>query len=695
MKACFIIKYPPIQGGVSRGGYWMARDLAERGHEIHVVTNSNEVEDDYRIYMDADDREWYEPRFEESGGFVKVRHTQPLSSDFTHIPQSNPFVSKLASAATQVIRNNGCEVIFGYYLQPYVMAAYLASLWTGVPFMIRHAGSDLGRLMKQRDLTTAYREVFKAADCVWTGFDTPAPFLAMGVKEENLWRSRSAPVPRIFSPHARPLDLNALLAKLAAERSAHVRNVLTNTAPIDFSKPTIGIYGKVGEVKGSFDLLSALGGLKREGHDFNLLALTQGHEMSPFKQAVQEHDLQDRTWTFPFIPHWKVPGFIRACHAVCFLERDFPISFHGPNVAKEVLACGTCLILSGEIAEKQVMRDRFRHGENVLIVDDPKEHAELADALRLVVVEPERAGAIGREGRTLLDRGTARAVEAPEQARNPVEALEGRLLALAASRRGAAARAPRAGGTPAHVRKARLKSCLSTTSALLDGKWEQLVERYCLERGDEDAANRFADAVKLCEFIEADLAGSNGNGNGNGCLKDVLLYEKVSNMLYTDMRGEFGKGPAVAPAPAAAFGESPAPPRKFGRGSVWRSGVEQIKQLRPVQAKGVHVLGFDYDVEALTASAARGEVPAAPPRAKTYILFKKELNFIGLQLELSEPLKQLLDLCDGSRTIGEVVADFDASLREAGALQHDEGVLGRDVIAALRELFAKGVVAFV
>jgi len=162
----------------------MARELAQRGHQIFLVTNAAEVETEYRIYMDEDDRDWYEPRFADSGGFVKVRNTQPLTDAMMHIPLSNPFVTKLSSVATQVIRQHGCEVIFAYYLQPYGMAAYLASQWTGVPYMVKHAGSDLGRLMKQPGLTTSYREILRAADSVSTGSDFTESFLAMGEKKK-------------------------------------------------------------------------------------------------------------------------------------------------------------------------------------------------------------------------------------------------------------------------------------------------------------------------------------------------------------------------------------------------------------------------------------------------------------------------------------------------------------------------------
>ncbi|MDN3358547.1 glycosyltransferase [Actinomadura sp. DC4] len=100
----------------------------------------------------------------------------------------------------------------------------------------------------------------------------------------------------------------------------------------------------------------------------------------------------------PFVPHWKVPRFIRACTAVCFLERDFPIAIHGPVIPREVLAYGTCLVLSREIYDKQVYRDRLEDGRDVVIVEDPKDHASLATALRSVVERPERAAEIGAAG---------------------------------------------------------------------------------------------------------------------------------------------------------------------------------------------------------------------------------------------------------------------------------------------------------
>lgn len=173
--------------------------------------------------------------------------------------------------------------------------------------------------------------------------------------------------------------------------------------PFDPSLPTIGIYGKVGEVKGSFDLLQALSQLHSSGVRFNFLALTQGRmpTIQRFVKSIEECGLEPVTWLLPFIPHWGIPNFIRACTAVCYLERDFPIKIHTPTVSREVLACGTCLILSPEIANKQLNREQFRHGSNVFLVD-PHNIDELVRSLEAVVKEPVKSHAIGMNGYTEL-----------------------------------------------------------------------------------------------------------------------------------------------------------------------------------------------------------------------------------------------------------------------------------------------------
>jgi glycosyltransferase involved in cell wall biosynthesis len=689
IKACFLIKYPPIEGGVSVRGYWTAREMAERGHHIFVITNANEVEDDYRIYMDEDDRDWYEPSFEDTGGFVKVRHTQPFSDAMMHIPEANPFVAKLASVATQVIRKHGCDVIYAHYLQPYGLAAYLASQWTGVPYIVKHAGSDLGRLMKQRDLTTAYREVLKAADCVWSGLSEKEPFLAMGVREERLWINRAAKLPDIFNNQGSQLDLNGFLAKLATIHSDHVKNVLINTGEIDFSKPTIGIYGKVGEIKGSFDLLAALGILKGQGLNFNFLALTQGKGLENFKRAIREHDLQDRAWTFPFIPHWKVPGFIRACTAVCFLERDFPIGFHGPTVPKEVFACGTCLIVSEEIAEKQPrIKERFVDRENVLIADDPKDHTDLARQLRFVIEDPERARRIGEEGHRLFREFEVLTPFRDRPLKTYVEGFEEKLMEIREKRKLDRLESPDSREKLESLRRERLKARLPYTSALLAGRWNELVSRYCNDQRTIPE-NQFIDATRLCAFLESSAGVQASDGNH---LPDVLKYERTRNSLFADING----GPAALTPSGderikAPFGgiSRKQQTRRVPAGIV-RKRFDDVRSLKPVRARGVHVESFGCDLRRLLSYMRQGKALDEVQSEKTFVLFKKELNFVNLELQISEATKNLIELCDGDHTIEAIIADVDRSQYPKPELDRDS--MKNDVLESIRELYAKGVI---
>jgi glycosyltransferase involved in cell wall biosynthesis len=689
IRACFIIKYPPIQGGVSATSYWMTRALAERGHQIFVVTNANEVEDDYRIYMDEDDREWYETR-SATGGFARVCRTQASSIALSHIPQANPFVTKLSSIATQTIRRHDCEVLFAFYLQPYGLAAHLAAHWTGVPYIIRHAGSDLGRLMRQPGLTTAYREVIKAADSVWTGPTMKNTFLALGVPEDRIWHGPGPQLPTLFNPEHPPLDVNGLLRRLARSKSAHVRGVLTNTSPIDLSKPTIGIYGKVGEVKGSFDLLRALASLKRERLDFNFVALTQGTFLPGFKQLVHELDLHERTWILPFIPHWKIPGFIRACTAVCFLERDFPISFHTPTIPREVMACGTCLLLSGEIVEKQArMRKKLSDGENIVIVDDPRDHADLARQLAVVINDPVRAGRIGLAGHDLsVESERARDRDTSQTS---IDLIEQQLEKVARRTRPEAVAV--AGGQQADdTRKQRLRSKLPWTSARLQESWTGLVDRYC-EMHPIAPENPFDEAVNFCDYLD-----DTSCVQDDAELRELVRYERQHNLLFLDRDDAFLAEAArvVTPAYAGDDGGRRGPKTvvvgKRKLLELQRRSFDELLRLRPMTAPGVRVEVFSRDLRTVARSLRRDETAPDRPDARTIILFKKELNFVGLELKINEATKFFLDLCDGSRTLQATIAEMDSFYQRTNGHTSKEIDMTDEVLHVLQELTGKEIV---
>ena len=111
------------------------------------------------------------------------------------------------------------------------------------------------------------------------------------------------------------------------------------------------------------------------------MAPLAGERRESFEQTAVGLGLADKVRVLPLVPHWRMPAFLRSCTAVCVLERDFPIELHGPLTPREVLACGSCLVVSAEVAAKQTFSEPLQNGKHALIVNDPRDHDELAAVL--------------------------------------------------------------------------------------------------------------------------------------------------------------------------------------------------------------------------------------------------------------------------------------------------------------------------
>jgi glycosyltransferase involved in cell wall biosynthesis len=187
-RICILGKYPPIEGGVSTATYWIARALASRGHEVHVVTNADDVESPYRMRLTVTDSELLQPRFP-NGGSVRVHHVQAFDPRaMAHIPVANPFVSRLAGLAADVIRRHRLEVVLAYYFEPYGMAGWFAAHATGRPLVLKHAGSDLDRLAAIPELAVAYKQLAREARAVLTTPSLMRRFAGMGASPTRIRR---------------------------------------------------------------------------------------------------------------------------------------------------------------------------------------------------------------------------------------------------------------------------------------------------------------------------------------------------------------------------------------------------------------------------------------------------------------------------------------------------------------------------
>jgi glycosyltransferase involved in cell wall biosynthesis len=687
MKICFIGKYPPIQGGVSMHSYWTAYGLAERGHEVYVVTNAAEVEEIYRINLGDDDGEMLQPVFTASGGLVKVFHPERFSpARMRHIPVSNPFVSKLASLATQTIRQYGCDLIFAYYYEPYAVAGYLASSWTGLPLILKHAGSDLERLMQIPDLATTYKEILKAAAGVITsGRQLVDRFIGMGVKPERIYPAARFAVPTIvFNPQAPPFDGQAISARGGSQLA--VAGNGQRRGP-DLAKPTIGIYGKVGRVKGSFDLVGALAILKREGLDFNFLAITDGSEFDQFKAALEENDLADRTWLLPFQPHWQVPRFIRTCTAVCFLERDFPIALHGPTVQREILACGTCLILSQEIADKQHNQAELVDQENVLIVSDPKDHQELAGKLRFVIQNPQQARQIGAKGHRISEQ-----MEDFSEYAQQMEALFRRITGQDSTYKSFAEldeaefKARHNGRSAADQPPAAARAIdqvMPWLRLLIPGQFDDVLTRFGAQQIGS-GPHEFKLAYDFCRFLESRL-------KDHKLQSDYPAFESILRHQQAWLNASFDDE-----------GESGRPFAGVNRLNQRQISWEAVGHLKPVKSQAVHLEILDYDVTPFFTQILQDEDEEISQRSveklastlekrTTYVYFHKAPNLVSREMKINKSTKKLLELCDGSGTTSAI---SDRLAQAYGLKNGREAELQTSLLSVLQQLYDAGMIVF-
>ncbi|MER8387066.1 glycosyltransferase [Mesorhizobium sp. M1380] len=216
-----------------------------------------------------------------------------------------------------------------------------------------------------------------------------------------------APPTSAFHPSAAAMDIDEVLhqSRRVIENDLH-----WHVLPFRPSLPTFGFYGKLFEAKGVFELIEALGTMRSQGYEFNLLMMTRWYrDENRLRSAITDADLVDQTWLLPPLPNWRIPSFIRTCNAVAYLNRGFGTPSHVPIIPDEVLSCGGCLIVSREVQAtgryQQILQDR----ETCLLVEDPRDKDELISVLSHIFDHPQLVAKVGQAG--YLSLGQARSFE--------------------------------------------------------------------------------------------------------------------------------------------------------------------------------------------------------------------------------------------------------------------------------------------
>jgi glycosyltransferase involved in cell wall biosynthesis len=598
--------------------YWTAHALAKRGHEVHVLTNAKEVELPFRMHMRADD--WGRCDAVYSSGSVRVHWTDPVDRSQSYIPMASPFVSKLAATAARVHSECPFDVIYSHYLEPYGVAGYLAAQITGVPHVARMAGSDAGRLWHHPQFELLYDHVLRSADMVIAAGKVARRAAQRGVNSDRIISDGGFVVPEdIFEPDEPGLDLIGLRRQLTSEPD------LRDTLWGEFSGdgPHFGVYGKLGERKGTFALLAALRRLKERGIRVGLVALAHGQPevQKRFRARARRLGLADQILQIPFLPPWRVPEFIRGCLAVCCLEQDFPIDFHTPIIPREVLLSGTCLVGSAEVVRKLPSFERLPHRYGCIAIEDVNDVEELSSQLERFAKDPETAAVIGARGRAFA-REVQRDIPFPQ-------ALE-RVLVSAAARQ-----------------------CTAVSTIVCAGDEKNRDGRFALThlvaaaigmKPAQAEASNLAWACQIRDVVERDISG------GEIKFRPFALAVQIEIAVAMAEADADGSGPTESPDPLFRL-----------RLKRWAVAEGALPELVAIAEPRLRIIAFDFDVSEFLGARTVAAFPENVPPGRSHIVaFGCSDDGRREPLFIDEITARILQLSDGTRTVSAIVASLES-----------------------------------
>jgi glycosyltransferase involved in cell wall biosynthesis len=640
LRICIIGKFPPIQGGVSVRTYWIAHDLAARGHEVHVVTNAKEAAPPFRIHMRRQDWKRCEASYPAAGsasaGSVTVHWTDPLDRSQHYIPLASPFVSKLAGTAARVHAERPFDLIYSHYLEPYGIAGHLAADIARVPHIARMAGSDAGRLWLHPQLETLYDHVLRSARIVIAGGTVAGRAVKHGVDPARIEPGDRFLLPEdLFRPEGPKLDLTGLRHEVERD-DPEIRDAFWGGFTGEL--PFFGIYGKLGETKGSFAVLAAMARLKQQGLAVGLVAMAHGWPAleQKFRARAEELGIADRILQIPFLPHWRVPEFLRSCLAVCCLEQDFPIAFHTPLVAREVLTCGTCLVASTELIRKLPDHLQLPDGYGCVAIPDVQDVDTLSARLGTIVRDPGPIASVAARGRSFA--------AAMQEAARVSGSLETTLKAatekrLRAKKRSAATTSPSHPRFPvAHAVAASLK---------LD---------------DNGAAFDLPQARDVLSATERAIR------SGHASLRSAFSAIQIEVAL------------AEAELPGPDTAEPPDPLFRL-RTRRWGLADGDLAALVPIRDPQLRLLRLDAS-ELTQLRTTRKHSLEQNRHECNIVTFAQSNGEARNRLLINDVSARILELSDGKRTAREIAGDIEANNPQAH---------GESPLKVIEEMFAAGL----
>jgi len=369
MRICIVGKYPPIEGGVSSSTYWLAKALGEKNHKVFVVTNSWEVEEDYREKIDKNELSFFEPKNVSVYSTIKDFRSPILKSHY--------YTEKLINLAVDIIKSKGIDLIYTNYTLPYGIVGFITKHITKKPHILRHAGSDIGRLYQSRFLQTIFLETYKNADKIIGTKNIFKIFYNNKINTDKIIKSNPLVNTDHFRPDVKPFDLDPYIREL---------NV-----------PIFSYFGKVTKLKKTYEFVNAAAGIKDKKY-LLLFISGLGQRVQELKKYVASIGIKDRCIFLPFHAPWKIPSIMKASTCVVSPESKetpfLPKGTHYPKVVREAMACGRCVIIGRGVANKGIYANIAE--DNDALIVNPENREEFTSKLEQIIDNPSIAVEIGK-----------------------------------------------------------------------------------------------------------------------------------------------------------------------------------------------------------------------------------------------------------------------------------------------------------
>lgn len=328
-RIAILSKYPPLEGGIAAKTYWIARGLAARGHEVHIITDGLDAGREYRIQGNDEPPEV----------LPNLWIHRPKEQIPWHIPEGDENFLTLLDLTLRVVREHKVQILDTGYLVPYGIIGHIAKRITGIVHVLRHGGSDIEKFLKGKVLEVVLHETINCADVVVTD-----------ERHKDLLE---------------PMNKNLVL------QQPYVVDAEAFT-PIDSSRPEqrLAFIGKVNyhwQSKGLYHIAEIMNRLTGQ---FECVFIGQGKGMSDLQSTLGKEVVSNIIWK-PFVPPWKMPPLLNQLDALFLFESALPHPVVS-NLALEALCSGV-----GIITDRPDFTETYRKlvsiSDNQILVVSPSE----------------------------------------------------------------------------------------------------------------------------------------------------------------------------------------------------------------------------------------------------------------------------------------------------------------------------------